>query len=155
MNIRNAVDQDSQTILELHIDSIRNLCSKHYSEDSIKQWIDTRSADTYKNLSPYRTLIVGEKNSEIVGFSLMDLEKQFVICLFVSPQHIGKQYGKSLLNRVEEIAKNNSLNELFLYSTLNAAGFYRRLGYIGEEISRAPLACGLKLDSIKMSKKIL
>lgn len=153
--IRKAEAADCQAIFELHVDSIKSLCSDYYPKNSISEWIESRNPENYKNISEFEILIVGEERREIVGFGLLHIKNRFIKSLFISPKHVGKNYGKFLLNNMEEIAKDHAIDELFLNATLNAIEFYRRMGYSGNVKSVHTLVSGVKLDCIKMSKKLI
>jgi N-acetylglutamate synthase-like GNAT family acetyltransferase len=156
MNIREAQTADYPTILELHIDSIKTLCSVHYSEECISVWTTSRKLEHYKNIPGVEALIVGEEDhGKIIGFSRLDIKERCLTGLFVAPGQTGKNYGKRLLNRTEEIARSYGIEELLLYSTLNAMKFYHHMGYAGTTKEIHKMRSGIELLSVKMSKKLI
>lgn len=155
MEIREAKVTDYPTILDLHIDSIKTLCSGYYSKECISQWVGTRKLEHYKNITGIEVLIVGEDHAKIIGFSRLKIQERCLTGLFVAPGYTGKNYGKQLLTKIEDIAKSYKIGELFLHSTLNAIKFYHHMGYLGTTKRINKLNSGVKLLSVKMSKKLI
>jgi N-acetylglutamate synthase-like GNAT family acetyltransferase len=154
MNIREAKSADYPIILALHIDSIKTLCSGHYSKKSISEWVATRKLEYYRNTPGVEVLIVGEEDKKIVGFCRLDIKERCLTGLFITPECTGKKYAKQLLNKMEDIARNHEIKELFLYSTLNAVDFYHHMGYEGSVKIMHRLKSGTSALSVKMSKKL-
>ena len=68
---------------------------------------------------------------------------------------MGLVMGKEMLAYLERLAVEAGLSLLTLESTLNAAEFYRKCGFIGDEISVYQSPRGFNLDCIIMSKKLV
>lgn len=47
MSIRVAVESDANDIYAVHTSSIREICSRHYTDEQIKAWISRQSVDRY------------------------------------------------------------------------------------------------------------
>jgi N-acetylglutamate synthase-like GNAT family acetyltransferase len=154
MKIRKATDQDCYAIYELRIASIKHSCANFYPGESIAAWIESKSPADYKNIPKYKTLIVVEENTQVVGFGLLNVQKKIIESLYLAPNYAGKGYGKTLLNNLEEIAKKHGIKELTVFSTLNANKFYRSMGYHENIKTTHELTSGIQLDCIKMTKKI-
>ena len=155
MDIREANPPDYPAILDLHINSIETLCSGYYSKECISEWTSTRKIEYYKNIPGVEILIVGEEHTKIVGFCRLDINEHRLTGLFVAPECTRKNYGKQLLNKMEDIARSNGIKELFLYSTLNSIEFYHHMGYEGTVKKNHKLKSGIRLRSVKMSKKLI
>jgi N-acetylglutamate synthase-like GNAT family acetyltransferase len=155
MHIRNAKNDDCFKIYDLHINSIKHYCSEFYSEEAIAAWLKLKSPEEYKNHSSNRIIIVAEKNDEIVGFGLINLNKKSIDSLYLKPYMAGKGIGKLLLQKLEEIAQQNQIEMLKLASTLNAVEFYHRMGYQGEVKSIFKLSSGINLDCVEMTKQLI
>ena len=63
--------------------------------------------------------------------------------------------GKSILDHLESLARDLGLKEVKLDGTLNAADFYRRCGYVGDEPAIYHPPSGLQLACVPMVKKFL
>ncbi|NMC08893.1 GNAT family N-acetyltransferase, partial [Candidatus Microgenomates bacterium] len=71
----------------------------------------------------------------------------------IDPDLQGKGYGKQLYEYIETDFRRNNIQQISLYSTLNAIEFYKNLGFeITKEI-KYPLV-KTKMDMVEM-KKIL
>lgn len=154
MNIRNVKNNDCFKIYDLHINSIKHYCSDFYSEEAITAWLELKSPEEYKNHSSNRVSIVAEKDDEIVGFGLINLNKKSIDSLYLKPYMAGKGIGKLLLKKLEEIAQQNQIEILKLASTLNAVEFYHKMGYQGEVKSIFKLSSGVNLDCVEMTKQL-
>ncbi|WP_028389615.1 GNAT family N-acetyltransferase [Legionella fairfieldensis] len=155
MHIRNAKNDDCFKIYDLHVNSIKHYCSEFYSENAITAWLELKSPEEYKNHSSNRIIIVAEKDNEIVGFGLINLNKKSIDSLYLKPHMSGKGIGKLLLQKLEEIAQQNQIEMLNLASTLNAVEFYHQMGYQGEVKSIFKLSSGINLDCVEMTKKLM
>ena len=65
---------------------------------------------------------------------MLELETGRVDALFVAPDRQRRGLGALMMAHLERIARKHRLLELNLYATLNAAPFYRRLGFLGETL---------------------
>jgi GNAT superfamily N-acetyltransferase len=155
MNIREAKPADYPTILDLHINSIKSLCSEYFSKKYISHWVGTRKLEYYRNIPGVEVLIVGEDDGKIIGFCRLDIKGQCLTGLFIAPGYTGKKYGKQLLNKIEDIARSYGIEELITYSSLNAVNFYCHMGYVGTVKRTHKLNSGVRLLSVKMTKKLI
>jgi GNAT superfamily N-acetyltransferase len=153
--IREAKNEDAQQIYEVHIASIRHFCSAFYPENSISGWIASKTIESYKKLPEDSILIVAEINERIAGFGLLNLGQKSINSLYVAPINSGTGIGKMLLINLEKIAQNHGIFELKCCSTLNAVGFYRKMGYEGNTKDIFKLRSGITLDCIGMKKILL
>ena len=99
-------------------------------------------------------MLVAEREGELIGLGIMDLEKQTINALYVHPKAAGAGVGKKLLLEMERKAAENGLNNLTLNSTVNARAFYEKHGYTGSEKNFHELPNGVRLECIGMHKKI-
>jgi putative acetyltransferase len=73
--------------------------------------------------------------------------------LFVDPQAAGRGIGRRLVGRAEHSAGAAHRPRLDVWSSLNAVGFYRALGYRVRRRARWPIQAGVELDYVLMSKR--
>lgn len=133
LNIRFARAADAQRIHELHLSSVRSLCAAHYEPDIVDGWLKDRSAQGYLRGIQSAALLVAETRSRIVGFCVGVCGE--VVAVFVDPAHVGRGVGSALLERALSLAQDGHSGSVYLESTLNAVGFYRRFGF--REVKRA------------------
>ena len=76
---------------------------------------------------------VATVSSEIVGFSMVDLDTACLFAAFVLPEYEGLGIGKGLIEACEsEIFKSHSVAWLETAQSSRAARLYRHLGWINE-----------------------
>ena len=67
---------------------------------------------------------------------------------------MGRGIGRKMMEYLEERALEAELPHLILDSTLNAADFYRRCGFVGERIAQYQSPRGLTLACVPMIKHL-
>ncbi|MFT4250182.1 MAG: GNAT family N-acetyltransferase [Candidatus Woesearchaeota archaeon] len=70
----------------------------------------------------------------IVGTASLAVSKEKIKGMFVHPAHQKQGIGRSLLNRVEQAAKEHGITYLQADSSLAAVMFYEKHGYTRKEI---------------------
>lgn len=99
---------------------------KWYSKKALKEWI----------LHPKGSiLLVAKHQGELVGMCLTYIMRSWAYCdtLFIQEEYRGKDIGKKLLTRTEELLKQYAIESLSLLVNIdNADGInvYKRLGFI-------------------------
>ena len=155
--IRTASKDDAESIYNLHTSSIHELCSTHYSEDEIRQWIDRQSLKKYQSFIERGVIFVGVIIDQIVGFGHLECcaENTGEICaLYVSPSFSRKGIGDALLCYLESKAREKECRVIRVKSTLNAKTFYEAKGYqsIQEDVhvvGDRSLSCVLMLKTLE------
>lgn len=127
-SIRLARTSDLAAIASVHAASVRELCAAHYSPQAIEQWL-APSPGLYARMLRSSTVYVAERSREVVGFAAIRLATREVRAVYVSPDAAGCGLGQRLLTRLERVARALGIRELRLVATLNAVGFYERLGW--------------------------
>ena len=125
--IRQATREDAKTIHELHIYSVKELCKGFYSDELIHGWIDLRTPANFFSAIDQNILFVAIKDTEIVGFG--GAIPGEIWAIYVLPTHIKSGIGSILLSHALKIALVES-NNVIVESTLNAAGFYAKNGFV-------------------------
>jgi GNAT superfamily N-acetyltransferase len=73
--------------------------------------------------------------------------------LFVDPQAVGRGIGRRLVTRAESAAQAAGRPRIHVWSSLNAVGFYRAVGYLEQRRARWPIEAGIELDHVLMTKR--
>jgi N-acetylglutamate synthase-like GNAT family acetyltransferase len=68
-----------------------------------------------------------EEETRIVGFAGLDLNEIRILC--VSPERRNAGIGRALLNHVKAMAPAALFSDIFVYASLQAAGFYKACGF--------------------------
>jgi GNAT superfamily N-acetyltransferase len=127
-SIRLARPADLAAIATVHAASVRALCAGHYSPQAIEQWL-APSPGLYDRMLRSSTVYVAERAGQVVAFAAVRLATREVRAMYVSPGATGGGLGLRLMQRLERVARAFGAAELRLSATLNAVGFYERLGW--------------------------
>lgn len=151
MKIRRYNFEDAEAHAEVHSQSVREIASADYSSRIIDAWASKEPEDS--PLDEEKVRFVAEEDEEIVGFSDYNSETNELSGLYVKPDHTGKGIGKKLLDKAEEDARKNGLENLWCKSTITAKDFYQKHGYkIIEETTHE--IDGLEMTVYKMEKEL-
>ena len=94
--------------------------------------------------------IIGD---QVAASGMVDLASGQVDAVFVSPNLMGRGIGRAMMLHLESLARAAGLGQLKLDSTLNAASFYRSLGFNGDAVVSYCSSGGLSLACIPMIKR--
>jgi GNAT superfamily N-acetyltransferase len=150
--VRRATPADSETILQLHVDSIRRICAASYTPEQIDAWAGSKRAEKYtQGMASGDSMFVAESTGPLLGFAA--LRGDNVLAVYVSPDHQHRGVGKALLAALEDDARQRHILELHLESTLNALDFYASRGFrrVGPSIR---IMHGVEVPCEKMSKRL-
>lgn len=136
----------------MHVRAIRETCSRSYSADQVSAWAGLLSPDSYKAVLQERIMTVAIDRAEVVGFGQLNQDTGEVDALYVLPERQGEGIGQLLLAELESEARARGLGKLVLSATLNATEFYRRAGYVQEDLAVYRLPTGVELQCLRMTK---
>lgn len=150
MKIRKARIGDAKEISHLKKKTIDKI-NKEYSKkqlDVLKK--DYSVNNILRNIKKRKMFCLADREG-ILG--IIDLNEDRIGGLFIRYDLINKGFGKKLLNFIENYAKKNGFNKVWLYSTPYAEEFYQKLGY--KIVSRGIwINKGVKFPEVKMEKKL-
>lgn len=128
--IRPATPDDAPAILDLHVASIRAFGPDAYDETQVAAWAEKDGgSDRYPIEADGHHLVVAERDGRAVGYGHLVPDSSEVRAVYVHPDHAGRGVGATLHERLESAARDRGLGRLRLWSSLNAVGFYERMGY--------------------------
>ena len=162
LSLRAAKIEDRDRIYAVHTSAILGLCITSYSEESVKQWAGRQTPSQYvPSIEAGEITLAVTAQEEVVGFGhlirgcKLDCGKTCEIkWLFVSPQWAGKGVGCSLLLHMEEQAREGGCSKIHVKSSLNAKGFYEKMGYSVVDASDVHVCCEQTLQCISMNKDL-
>ncbi|MBO6184464.1 MAG: GNAT family N-acetyltransferase [Chryseobacterium sp.] len=102
-----------------------------YSNEQIESWSDslTITKDYIENHEVYQIIV----NNSIIGYYSYFIEENnhaTLDNLFISPQYIGKGYGKILMNDFLDKMKESNIKTIILEADPNAEKFYESFNFI-------------------------
>jgi len=144
---------DYEEIYAVMQTSARELSRQAYS-DQLKGTFDKFYLDitpkyirqTLENQHSY-TLVAKNKN-KIVGFIQLKFHNKIgnVSHLYILPGYEGNAIGTHLFGLVKERALQLNISKLYIESTLNALGYYEKLGFINKGLIPDESAYNLELE---------
>ena len=72
-------------------------------------------------------ILLGFVGLDLVG--TVGLRRDYLRSMFVEPAYQGQGFGKVLVARIEEEARQKAISEMMVHSSLTAREFYSALGY--------------------------
>jgi N-acetylglutamate synthase-like GNAT family acetyltransferase len=153
MELRKATRDDAQVILEIRRRAILQLCAGAYPDALIDVWAACTLSQDFAE-SVQRDFHVAVDHRQIVGTGALDPSSGRLDAIFVDPDYARSGIGRHIVFHLEEIARGHALDSVTLDSTLNAAPFYRSLGYEGVEQSTYYSPRGFSLPCIPMVKRL-
>lgn len=130
--VRRARHLDASSIIQAHIKSIREICSKDYSEYQIKAWsgIDFKKS-ILQNLMTKNHIGVVDDGKSIHGFCDFKIngEEAEIKGLYLSPEISRQGYGNKMLDIAKNYCNRRNVKKVRLSSTITAIHFYERQGF--------------------------
>ena len=153
IQIRKAKTKDIRAITKLHKKIVSEVNSAFYSPEVIKEWLNKISEGNVNHQFQNSVWIVAEIDSKIIGFGQYSVKDRQIYQINVDPKYLNQNIGKRLYEYIENGFKNNEIGKINLNSTLNAVGFYQKLGFeIVQEINFKLSRQSLKM--VKMEKSL-
>jgi ribosomal protein S18 acetylase RimI-like enzyme len=158
MRIRPADAKDARGILEAHYSAVHETASRDYPGQILNEWsgpVTPERIEWYVTRSfPNETTLVAEVDGKIAGFGAIVETISELRAVYVAAQFGNRGVGSALLEGLERLAMDKGCKELHMDSSLTAAGFYRRHGYM--EVSRGEhtLRLGSRMACIQMRKAL-
>jgi GNAT superfamily N-acetyltransferase len=149
--IRKALASDAVAAWDIRNAAILGQCAGHYPAESLAIWTNGEIDEEFIQIV-VEHLYVATVDDAVVGTGMIDCGTGRVDAIMVRPDMMGRGIGRQMVAFLEEIARAAGLTKLTLDSTLNAAAFYRRCGFVGEAIGRYQSPRGITLDCIPMTK---
>jgi len=151
--IRKATRADVDACWKIRHLSVLHECSPLYPADQLEAWTGGTASRAFA-AAVEDCFLVATVDGRVVATGMLSLGTGKIDAIFVHPDFTRRGIGSAMVGHLEELARYERLSELMLDSTLNAAGFYRTLGFVGESVERYPSTKGLKLDCVPMSKAL-
>lgn len=151
MTIRKATIDDAKRISYLIRKNADHVLAKDYSEEQLIAWKRQQTIASIRKRMSERTIFCAFQSNKLVG--TVGLEGNNLVGLYISYLKRGQGLGYKLLTYIENYAKKNNINQLYLTSTPNGYGFYLKNGY--EPLEKATLYYNnVAFIETKMTKNI-
>jgi N-acetylglutamate synthase-like GNAT family acetyltransferase len=154
LKIRSAQPEDCDSIAGVHAAAVKGINTTLYTPEEIQAWAVPRKPESYAEAISSKEFIVAEDSRAIVGFGVLNQETAEVEAVYVIPGAGRHGIGRKILQKLEEKASALGLKALRLNSSLNAAPFYEKVGYVAQQQSTYRLLNGVEIACIPMVKSI-
>jgi N-acetylglutamate synthase-like GNAT family acetyltransferase len=156
--IRKASRHDARQIFDIRSRAILAKCRGHYDEQVLAHWIQGDMSKEFLDEVAV-SFYVTELNGDIIGTGQLRAAQDaqnlgLLDAIFVEPKHMGSGAAKAMILHLEQQATLMGIGRLKLDATLNAAPFYRRCGFIGDELNQYHSPRGLVLACVTMEKTL-
>lgn len=153
MHIRKATIDDARAVLAIRRAAIRARCRDHYPWQDIEKWTSGELSETFAKrvADQFHVAIMPE---QIVGTGMIDLATGKIDAVFVEPEYMGRGIGRAVMAYLEGLAIGEGLRAIHLDATLNAARFYRTLGFEGDGRVIYESSLGVSLACVPMIKHL-
>lgn len=164
--VRPATPDDRRAIRECHVAAIRAYAPDAYDERQVAAWAekDDPLDEDYPVESAAHHLVVAERDDDpgartdgVVAYGHLVPEKQELRAVYVHPDAARDGVGTTVLEHLESRARDLALDELRLWASLNAVGFYERAGYVcveRETVMKIHDGESVDLDVVQMRKPL-
>lgn len=154
MYVRTYGKNDLTEVINLFNDTVKTVNWDEFNDEQKKVALFKSPEPIHDFLNSNITLVLKDDN-KIRGFVMMT-KKGYIKFLYVDKNHLKKGYGKKLLKRIEEKAKELGLKEIHLHASKFASKnkIYEKLGYKnkGKEVY---VILGVDFIGDRMEKKKL
>ena len=131
--------------------SAEALCVRDYDSKTVLDWVGEANPERFvQSANDGCVQYVKVLEGRIVCFGELNIEKQLLLSLFVSPDCAGKGHGQKMIEFLLTKASEAGIKILKVDSSLNAANFYLRNGFMEQSKSDFTTQNGVVLESIKM-----
>ena len=131
--------------------SAEALCVRDYDSQTVLDWVgEARPERFVDSANDGCTQYVKVLENKVTCFGELNIEKQLLLSLFVLPDYAGKGIGQEMIEFLLTKASDAGIKILKVDSSLNAANFYLRNGFVEHSKSDFTTQNGVVLESVKM-----
>ena len=151
--IRKATIDDALMTFAIRRAAIRARCRDHYPWQDLEKWTSGEMSETFAKRVADQ-FYVAVTPEQIVGTGMIDLATGKIDAVFVEPEYMGRGVGRAIMAHLEGLAISGGLRDIHLDATLNAAPFYRAMGFEGDGRLVYESSLGVSLTCVPMIKRL-
>ncbi len=152
-NIRKATRADADAAWRVRRAAVMSGCISAYPLSQLDEWTGGAASKAFADAVEERFL-VATVDDRVVGTGMIDVATGRIDAIFVDPAYMKRGIGAGIVAHLETLARAEGCTRLRLDSTLNAAPFYRSLGFEGDEIAQYRSPRGLTMNCVPMRKRL-
>jgi len=155
--VRRATVDDANEIAVAHLDSIRTIGRRYYSEEIVNDWCAEISGNLYLNAMKKGEVffVAIDSNNEVLGFSSHRIDDGIHgVSVYVCGKAARHGVGSALIRSAEGSAIAANAASIYIDASLSAFDFYVANGF--KEISRGDhkLSSGRSMPCVFMRKDL-
>ena len=159
LTVRIAMAADAEAIVRTHYEAVWNTARSHYPPEILDAWAVTLTDDSCEQVRQEvadadMVVLVAESHSRIAGFGMIVPADEELRAVYVDPAFGRQGVGAAILHRLEDTARERSVDRLNLSSSINAEAFYGKHGYEVVERGTHRLRSGLEMACVRMTKRL-
>jgi GNAT superfamily N-acetyltransferase len=151
--IRRASRADAKACWDVRRAAVIDQCADAYTRAQLEEWTSGEASRAFADAVEDR-FHIATIDARVVATGMINLATGKIDAIFVHPEFMRRELGTAMIAHLEALARATGLAQLTLESTLNAAPFYRSLGFEGDAISRFCSSRGLTMDCVPMVKRL-
>ncbi len=129
MNFRKGTLEDLELIHEIRRAAILGISSKEFSRTECRTWAERRSPEYFApRVETGAVVIVENESGEAIAWGASVGKR--VEGIYVRPECGRRGVGRQLMSELEEQIRERGNSSTRLAASLNAVGFYEKLGYV-------------------------
>lgn len=153
MILRTFSAADAAALAALFRDSARSTCPRHYTEMQVRAWApDSMDVEQFNVRCAARATWIAELEGVIVGFC--DLEPDgHIDMLYVHPQHQRRGVAGTMLDHIEDVARQRHLPRLYTEASIPARPVFEARGFRCVA-SQTVIVRGVSMTNFRMEKHL-
>ncbi|MFC5742898.1 GNAT family N-acetyltransferase [Dyella tabacisoli] len=153
MHIRKATIDDAPISFAIRREAIRAQCRDHYPWQDLEIWTAGEMSGAFASrvADQFYVAVIDER---VVSTGMIDLATGKIDAVFVCPEYMGRGIGRAMMAHLEDLAVHSGLLDVHLDATLNAAPFYRAIGFEGDGRVIYKSSLGVSLTCVPMIKHL-
>lgn len=131
IKMQKAKTSDIPAIVKIHKFCVVEINSKFYPSVVIAEWLkDISQENVLSQFKKSSWIVAKTREGQTIGFGQCSLGTAEIFQINVLPLYQKQGIGTALYQRMLDDFKRKKVREIILNSTLNAIGFYQKLGFM-------------------------
>jgi putative acetyltransferase len=153
INIRQAISNDLENILQLFRETIEVVNAKDYSPEQVKVWANgAEKKEKWSEKISQQYFVLAEIGSILVGFGSITIDG-YLDFMYVNKNYQNIGVATEIYNELEKFAQTNQLDKITSDVSVTAKPFFGKKGF--EVIREQQVDInGIKLTNYKMQKHL-
>jgi putative acetyltransferase len=160
--LRLGLPEDALAILEVYRSAVHGLPEKFYSREVIGEWAPIKIRPEHvkrraQEIASGETIVVMAEGQDgsVAGFGALEPGGALLRDVYVRPDRGHAGVGRTILKRLEDVARDMGLEMLNLTASVNAEAFFAANGFVVDSRGGIFLDSGVTMDCVLMHKPLI